>query len=98
MNTSNHEGAAHDSRTATPNAVMQFPAGARLRVRDICRDNRTGRPGLVPWVSRTWLKKVAAGEIPQGELLGGRTRVWRIEVVQAAIERLTSGASAREAS
>lgn len=49
----------------------------------ICRDPKTGKPGLVPWVPRTWLKRVGKGEIPPGRKIGGKTRVWTIEEVLA---------------
>ena len=63
--------------------LIQYPAGSLLRVSQICRDPKTGKPGLVPWVQRTWLKKVEKGEIPQGRKIGGKTRVWPVEQVLA---------------
>lgn len=63
------------------NQLIQYPAGALLRVKDICGDRKSGRPGLLPIVPRTWLKWVESGKVPPGQLLGQRTRVWPIEVV-----------------
>jgi hypothetical protein len=63
--------------------LLQYPAGALLRVSQICRDPKTGKPGLVPWVQRTWLKKVEKGEVPPGRKIGEKTRVWTIEEVLA---------------
>ncbi len=68
--------------------LLQYPAGSLLRVSQICRDPKTGRPGLVPWVQRTWLKRVEKGEIPPGRLLGKKTRVWTIEEVLAVGQSL----------
>lgn len=62
-------------------ALIQYPAGALLRVKDICGDRKAGRPGLLPIVPRTWLKWVEQGKVPQGVLLGPKTRAWPIEVV-----------------
>lgn len=63
--------------------LMQYPAGSLLRASQICRDPKTGRPGILPWVRRTWLKKVASGEVGPGRKLGKKTRVWTIEEVLA---------------
>lgn len=61
--------------------LIQYPAGALLRVSQICRNSKTGEPGLLPIVPRTWLKWVEQGRVPKGVLLGQRTRAWPIEVV-----------------
>ncbi|MGR4870092.1 helix-turn-helix transcriptional regulator [Variovorax sp. LARHSF232] len=63
--------------------LTKYPAGAYVRVRQICTDSKTGRPGLLPVVSRTWLKWVEQGRAPAGILLSPRTRAWKIEDVLA---------------
>ena len=64
-----------------------YPAGALLRVSDICRgaakDGIPGRPGLLPINRATWYRWVAAGRVPQGRKLSTATTVWPIEVVLA---------------
>ena len=60
-----------------------YPAGALLRVSDICRDNKAGRPGLLPINRATWYRWVAAGRVPAGRKLSAATTVWPIEVVLA---------------
>ncbi|WP_062469151.1 DUF4224 domain-containing protein [Variovorax boronicumulans] len=72
----------------------QHPAGALLRVKDICGDRKNGQPGLLPIVSRTWLKWVEQGRVPQGILLGTHTRVWPVEQVLAVREGLPVGGAA----
>ena len=74
--------------------LTQYPAGALLRVKDICGDRKSGRPGLLPIVSRTWLKWVEQGRVPQGILLGTHTRVWPVEQVLAVREGLPAGGAA----
>jgi hypothetical protein len=78
--------ASTEQRPAAPapqEQLKQYPAGALLRVKDICGDRRAGQPGLLPIVSRTWLKWVEEGRVPKGILLGPHTRVWPIEQVLA---------------
>jgi hypothetical protein len=65
----------------TQSDLIKYPAGALLRVKDICGDRRAGKPGLLPIVPRTWLKWVEQGKVPKGILLGTKTRAWRIEDV-----------------
>lgn len=64
-------------------ALTKYPAGAKVRVKQICGDPSNGQPGLLPIVGRTWLKWVETGKVPPGELIGPRTRVWPIETVLA---------------
>ncbi|MCY1210081.1 hypothetical protein D9M72_217580 [compost metagenome] len=71
--------------------LKQYPAGALLRVKDICGDRKHDKPGLLPIVSRTWLKWVEEGKVPKGILLGTRTRVWPVEQVLAVREGLADG-------
>lgn len=80
---------AREHRREQP-VEMQYPAGALLRVKDICGDRQHGKPGLLPIVSRTWLKWVEEGKVPKGILLGTRTRVWPVEQVLAVRELLSS--------
>jgi hypothetical protein len=72
----------------------QYPAGALLRVKDICGDGKNRQPGLLPIVSRTWLKWVEQGRVPQGILLGTHTRVWPVEQVLAVRDGLPAGGAA----
>jgi predicted site-specific integrase-resolvase len=60
---------------------IRYPAGALVRVADIC--TRNGKPGLLPIAPRTWYEWVKTGKVPQGRLIGGRTRVWSVEEVLA---------------
>jgi hypothetical protein len=71
--------------------LMQYPAGSLLRLSQICRDPKSGRPSLVPFVGRTWLKMVERGEVSPGRKIG-RTRVWSIEEVLAVGDQLSSPA------
>jgi hypothetical protein len=60
----------------------KYPAGALLRVSDICRHHKTGRPGLLPIDRSTWHRWIKAGKVPQGKsLAGSSTKVWAIEDV-----------------
>lgn len=64
--------------------TIQYPAGALVRAKDICRDPKTKRPGLLPINRATWYKWIAAGKVPKGRsLAGSSTVVWPIEVVLA---------------
>lgn len=65
------------------NTRTNYPAGALLRVSDICRDTKAGRPGLLPINRATWYRWVAAGRVPAGRKLSTATTVWPIEVVLA---------------
>lgn len=60
-----------------------YPAGALVRVSEICRDARTGQPGLLPIHRSTWWKWVKEGRVPPGRKLGTKTTAWPIEVVLA---------------
>lgn len=77
-------------------APFHYPAGSLLRASQICRDPKTGRPGLLPWVKRTWLRKVANGEVAPGRKIGTKTRVWTVEEVLAVAESLGTAADHSE--
>ena len=62
---------------------ITYPAGALLRVGAICRDTKTGKPGLLPINRGTWYKWLKAGRVPPGRQLGLNTVAWPIEVVLA---------------
>jgi len=62
--------------------LKQYPAGALVRVSDICRDPKAGKPGILPITRSTWHRWVADGRAPQPKRLGG-TPVWPIEQVTA---------------
>jgi hypothetical protein len=82
----------------TVDVLARYPAGACLRVGDICKrppkpareakgrmhakPAQPAQPGLLPIVPRTWLQWVQDGKVPQGKKVG-KTRVWRIEDVLA---------------
>ena len=63
--------------------VNQYPSGALVRVKDICRNPKTGKPGLLPIHASTWYDWVKSGRVPQGRKLGPKTVAWPIEVVLA---------------
>lgn len=62
--------------------MKTFPVGAKVRVSDICT-KPGGAPGLLPINPSTWFRWVKAGRVPQGQLIGPKTRVWPVEVVLA---------------
>lgn len=62
---------------------IAYPPGALVRVGEICRDKKTGRPGLLPIGRSTWYEWIAQGRVPQGRPLGPKTRAWPIETVLA---------------
>lgn len=66
--------------SAQPDQI-KYPAGALLRVSDICRNTKTGQPGLLPINRATWYKWIAAGRVPEGRKLGQKSTVWPIEQV-----------------
>lgn len=66
----------HDMQPST-----HFPAGALVRISDICRDPKTGRAGLLPISRSTWYKWLKAGRVPPGRKLGEMTVAWPIEQV-----------------
>lgn len=70
---------------------ITYPAGALLRVGEICRDAKTGRPGLLPINRGTWYKWLKAGRVPAGRQLGLNTVAWPIEVVLALGQPTTAG-------
>lgn len=66
-----------------PSQPKPYPPGALVRVQDICRHPKTGRPGLLPIDRSTWHRWVAAGKVPPGrELAGSAIKVWPIELVR----------------
>ena len=70
----------HVQETATS---TRFPAGAYVRVKDICFDSKTGKPGILPIHPSTWYLWVRDGRVPQGRKLGPKIRAWSIETVLA---------------
>ena len=62
--------------------MTQYPEGALLRVSDICRNPKTGRPGVLPITRSTWHRWVKDGKAPKALHLGC-TPVWPIEQVRA---------------
>ena len=62
---------------------ITYPAGALVRAGEICRDPKTGKPGLLPINRGTWYKWLKSGRVPPGRRLGLNTVAWPIEVVLA---------------
>lgn len=65
--------------------TITYPAGALLRVQQICsapaRDDQPARPGILPINRATWYKWVKAGRVIAGKRLTEKTVVWPIEYV-----------------
>lgn len=62
--------------------LIQYPAGALLRVAQIC--GTPERPGLLPISRVTWWRWVRDGKVPRGiNPCGSRTTAWPIEAVLA---------------
>lgn len=68
-------------------ALVAYPAGALVRVREICGDRKSGRPGLLPIVPRTWYKWLTEQKIPPGVKLGENTTAWPIETILRIAEK-----------
>lgn len=69
--------------TAMEPVNVTYPSGARVRASEICRNAKTGQPGLLPISRATWYAWVAQGKVPAGRRLGANTVVWPVEVVLA---------------
>lgn len=48
-----------------------------LRVKDIVRDNKSGKTNYLPISKASWWKGVAEGRYPQAIKLGPKTTCWR---------------------
>lgn len=68
------------AHNATP-APIQYPAGALVRVSQICRNTKTKQPGLLPINRATWYKWLKEGKVPPGQQLSSKTTVWPVELV-----------------
>ena len=62
-------------------APRVYPSGALVRVSEICRNTKTGQPGLLPINRATWYKWLKDGKVPKGQQLSAKTTVWPIETV-----------------
>lgn len=61
-----------------------YPPGALVRVQDICRHPKTGRPGLLPIDRSTWHRWIKAGRVPEGTCIAGSSiKVWPVELVRS---------------
>lgn len=61
---------------------LRYPAGALVRVSDICRNPKTGQPGLLPINRSTWHRWLKDKKVPEGYTIAGTsTKVWPIEVI-----------------
>lgn len=78
--------------------MKKYPAGALVRISDICRHPKTGTPGLLPINRSTWWRWVKNGTVPAGmSLAGTSTKVWPIEVIlNLAIPEPAAGTQAVE--
>ena len=70
------------SATAS-NQPKTYPAGALVRAADICRNTKTGQPGLLPINRATWYRWIREGRVPQARYLTPSTPVWPVEQVLA---------------
>ena len=62
--------------------MKKYPAGALVRISDICRHPKTGTPGLLPIDRSTWWRWLKNGTAPAGMSLAGTSiKVWPIEVI-----------------
>lgn len=62
-------------------SAKEYPAGALVRIVDICR-HKSGAPGLLPINRSTWHRWLKNGTVPEGTALAGSaTKVWPVEVV-----------------
>lgn len=59
---------------------------AYLRVSDITRNRRTGKPGLLPITPSTWWSWVQSGKAPAPIRLSPGCTVWRESDVLAFVE------------
>lgn len=67
-------------------ADSSYAVDAMVRVPEICRDPKTGRPGILPISRSTWYEWVKQGLVPPGTRIGARTVVWRLKDIQALAE------------
>lgn len=71
--------------TPQGNQMKTYPAGALVRISDICRHHKKdapSTPGLLPIDRSTWHRWEKKGIVPAGIAIAGTsTRVWPIEVV-----------------
>lgn len=78
-----------------------YPAGARVRVSDICGNRRSGKLGLLPINKATWYAWIKKGRVRPGQKIGVHTVVWPVEYVlsfgQAGQDESTSSATAGSA-
>ncbi|EIL93253.1 helix-turn-helix transcriptional regulator [Rhodanobacter sp. 115] len=63
-----------------------------LRVSDITRNRRTGKPGLLPVTASTWWAWCKSGKAPAPIKLSAGVTVWREADVLAFAESLAGGA------
>lgn len=72
-----------------------YPAGALVRVKDICGDRKAGRPGLLPINPSTWYDWVKEGRVQPGQKIGENTTVWPVEAVLSIGEVASAGGPSR---
>lgn len=73
-------------------AAPAYSAEAFVRVPEICRNPKTGQPGILPISRSTWYSWVQQGIAPKGMQIGNRTVVWRLSDVQALAKTAQSDA------
>jgi hypothetical protein len=62
--------------------MMTYPAGALVRITDICRNPKSKQSGILPISRTTWNRWVTTGIAPKPMKMHG-TPVWTIEQVRA---------------
>lgn len=60
---------------------VSYSQDALVRVPEICRNPKTGEPGILPISRATWYEWVKRGIVPPGRKIGGKTVVWTVRDV-----------------
>lgn len=74
-------------------AIEVVASSAYLRVSDITRNRRTGKPGVLPVTASTWWSWVKSGKAPAPIRLSPGCTVWREADVLAFAESLAKGSA-----
>lgn len=59
-----------------------------LRVKDIVRDNKSGKTNYLPISKSSWWSGVAEGKYPQPIKLGPKTTCWRESDILAIVNKV----------
>jgi hypothetical protein len=68
-----------------------LPKSGFLRVVQIVGDKENGIPPIIPVSKSTWWAGVKSGRYPKPVKLSERCTAWRVEDIQALIERIEEG-------